>query len=153
MEYRKAAVEDIPELCRLRKQQLIDEGAEPDINIDDELVRYFSAKMGDDSLVEWLLTEDGSIIATAAIVFIEFPPSYTNRTGIMGYVANMYTSPDYRGRGIATSLLEKLVWEAKSRGVQKVCLIASKYGRPVYRRFGFSETDEWMEMDLSLQGH
>lgn len=29
--------DDIPRLCQIRKQQLIDEGAEPGINIDDEL--------------------------------------------------------------------------------------------------------------------
>lgn len=55
MEYRKATEDDIPRLCQIRKQQLIDEGAEPGINIDDELALYFSAKLGDNSLVEWLL--------------------------------------------------------------------------------------------------
>lgn len=148
LEYRKATEDDIPRLCQIRKQQLIDEGAEPGINIDDELALYFSAKLGDNSLVEWLLEENGDIIATAAIVFMEFPPSYTNRTGIKGYIANVYTSPAYRGQGIATSLLGKLICEAKDRGVQIVCLEASKFGKPVYRRFGFSETDDWMEMSL-----
>ena len=148
MAYRKANLSDIPELCQIRKKQLIDEGIAPNSNIDDELTRYFSDKLADGSLVEWVVEEGGKIIATAAIAFFEFPPTYTNPSGLKGYITNMYTSPAYRGQGMASSLLERLTSEAKKRGVHKLWLGASKLGRPVNRRFGFSETQEWMEMEL-----
>lgn len=148
MKYRKATAEDVQSLCLIRKKQLMDEGITPSTNIDDELGDYFLAKLKDDSLVEWLLEENGSIIATAAVAFMEFPPTYTNPSGIKGYITNMYTSPTHRGKGIAMALLQKLVDEAKGRGVRKLCLGASEMGRPVYRRFGFSEMDGWMEMEL-----
>lgn len=60
----------------------------------------------------------------------------------------MYTKNAYRGKGIATTLLTKLVEEAKSLGIKKIWLGASKLGRPVYKKFGFKETDEWMELEL-----
>lgn len=60
----------------------------------------------------------------------------------------MYTKNDYRGKGIATSLLTKLVDEAKNLNITKMWLGASKLGRPVYKKFGFKETDEWMELEL-----
>lgn len=149
MHYRKAVKEDIEALCRIRKQQLIDEGIEPNADIDEPLHRYFSEKFSEGSLVEWLLEDEGEIVATAAIVFMMFPPSYTNRTGMKGYITNMYTHPHYRKRGIATAMLKKLEEEAKSRGVCKLWLGASKVGRPVYQSFGFVDTGVWLDYEVA----
>ena len=148
MDYRKATEQDIGILCRIRKQQLIDEGISPSIDIDAELERYFTDRIKDGSLVEWLLVDHETVIATAAIVFMDFPPSYTYKSGIRGYITNMYTAPEYRGRGIATSMLDKLMDEARKRSVHKIWLGASRLGRPVYKKFGFDESSEWMEMNL-----
>ncbi|WP_411932304.1 GNAT family N-acetyltransferase [Priestia megaterium] len=60
----------------------------------------------------------------------------------------MYTEESYRGQGIATKLLTKLVAEAKTAGIIEIWLGASKLGRPVYKKFGFKETDEWLELDI-----
>lgn len=149
MIYRKASSVDTGKLVEIRKLQLIDEGIEPTIDIDDELTDFFENKLADGSLVEWVVEDKNEIIATAAIVFYQFPPTYTNKTGWKGYITNMYTRNDYRKQGIATMLLEKLVEEAKYRGVKKLWLGASKLGRPVYEKFGFRETGEWLDMDIT----
>ena len=148
MEYRLADERDIAELSKTRKQQLIDEGIEPSIDIDEELHRYFTEKLADQSLVEWLLVDNGVIVATAAIAFMEFPPTYTNKTGVRGYITNMYTAPEYRGKGIASAMLQKLADEARKRSVSRIFLGASKLGKPVYQRFGFEESENWMELNL-----
>ncbi len=109
MIYRLAAIHEINTLADLRKQQLADEGISADKDIDLELHNFFMKKMKDGTLVEWVAEENNVIVATAAIVFYEFPPTYTNKSGIKGYVTNMYTAPAYRGRGIAASLLVKLI--------------------------------------------
>lgn len=147
MEYRRANIEDIDILIELRKKQLIDEGISPDNNIDQELYTFFKKTLENDSLVEWILEDNEKVVATGAVIFYEFPPTYTNKSGIKGYVTNMYTSPEYRGRGIATNMLERIVEEAKKRKVEKLCLIASKMGRPIYLKYGFIETDEWLELN------
>lgn len=148
MNYRKADIKDIPLLVSIRKKQLIDEGIEPNIDIDKELMRYFNNKLANNSLVEWIAEENNQIIATAAIAFIDFPPTYTNKTGRKGYITNMYTELTSRGKGIATGMLDRLVNEAKERNIHKICLVASKLGRPVYKRYGFQDTDEWLELNL-----
>ena len=130
------------------KRQLIDEGQSANIEIDDEIKEYFEMHFSDNSLVEWLAEEGDSIVATGAIVFIDFPPAFTNRRGVKGYITNMYTAPSHRGKGLAAVLLNKLVDEAKSRSVNIILLAASKMGKPVYKRFGFTEADEWMELIL-----
>ena len=148
MVLRVGAEQDIPAMCQIRKQQLIDEGIAPDSDIDSELHRYFTEKIANGSLVEWLVEENGRVIATAAIAFIEFPPSYNNPSGIRGYITNMYTAPDRRGEGIASMMLNKLTEEAKKRGVHRIWLSASSLGKPVYKRFGFEEADRCMELNL-----
>lgn len=93
MNYRRAEVRDIPVLADLRKKQLIDEGQKPDLDVDYELADYFQKKMSDRSLVEWVAEEDGRIIATGAIIFMDFPPSFTNKTGKTGvYCQHVYGS-------------------------------------------------------------
>ncbi|MBQ4870334.1 GNAT family N-acetyltransferase [Priestia megaterium] len=148
MKFRKATVNEIDQLIYLRKKQLVDEGIEPNQEIDTELKEFFTNKMSDGSLVEWVVEDNDKIIATGAIIFYEFPPTYTNKSGKKAYITNMYTKESYRGQGIATKLLTKLVAEAKTAGIIKIWLGASKLGRPVYKKFGFKETDEWLELDI-----
>ena len=148
MEYRKANADEIPLLVELRKKQLVDEGIKPDKDIDAELEAFFRATMGDGSLIEWLAEDEGEVVACAAVVFYRFPPTYTNKSGKKAYITNMYTKDEYRGRGIATAMLRLLVDEAEAAGITKIWLGASKLGRPVYKKFGFRETDEWLELNL-----
>ena len=145
---RKATVADIPALCEARKKQLIDEGLAPVASIDEELADYFATTLANDSLVEWVLDQDGEIVATAGLALMPFPPTYTNPAGTRGYITNMYTAPSHRGQGVATRLMAKLLDEAKERGIKKLLLSASEMGKPVYRKHGFRENDGWMELDL-----
>lgn len=146
--YRKADLADIPMLAELRKSQLMDEGQAPNINMDEELYAYFNRKMSDGTLIEWIAEIDKEIIATGSIIFMDFPPSFTNKSGRKGYIANMYTASEYRGQGIATKILGMLMKEAEIRQVDKIFLSASKMGKPVYRSFGFEEVDTYMEMSI-----
>ncbi|WP_312094121.1 GNAT family N-acetyltransferase [Niallia sp.] len=148
MNYRKATVADVNLLMEWRKTQLVDEGIKADKDIDIELEAFFRKKLAAGSLIQLVVEEQNEIIATGAIVIYDFPPSYTNKSGKKAYVTNMYTKNDYRGKGIASSLLMKLVEEAQNLGITKMWLGASKLGRPVYKKFGFTETDEWMELEL-----
>ena len=52
---------------------------------------------------------------------------------------NMYTVPEHRGKEIASKLLEYLMEEARDRGCTKVTLNASKMGRPLYEKRGFTD--------------
>lgn len=148
MNYRKASLDDVDQLIALRKRQLVDEGIEPTIDINEELREFFHHKLSDGTLVQWLVEDEKEIIACGAIIFYDFPPSYTNKSGKKGYICNMYTNENYRGQGIATQLLHELVDEAKQLGITKIWLGASKLGMPVYKKFGFKESDDWLELNM-----
>jgi GNAT superfamily N-acetyltransferase len=52
--------------------------------------------------------------------------------------------PEARGRGYAKQILEAAVAECGTRGPRVITLHASRFGRPIYERFGFTESTEMM---------
>ena len=147
MEYRAATTDDVETLVELRKQLVAACGA-PAQDVDAELRDYFQKKLAEGSLVEWLAIEDGQAVAAAALVFYDFIPSSANKSGVRGYITNMYTAPAYRKQGVATFLLGKLAEEAKARGVKRLWLHAAEMGRPVYLKSGFREADGFFELNI-----
>lgn len=123
--YKEASQNQIKELCEIRKQQLIDEGIEPSIDIDQDLESFFEDCFQNHNLYEILAHDHDKIIATGAVCFYDYPPTYTNQTGRIAYITNMYTSPHYRKQGIATKILRELEEEAKRRNVKIMRLGAS----------------------------
>lgn len=148
MNFRLATLDDLEWIIDLRKQLLIEEGQIVSFNIDEELNTFFENQLTSHQYVQWLVEEDNKVIATGAIQFISFPPSYFNPTGIRDYILNMYTHPDYRGKGIAKQLVNQLLKEAQRRKVQHIFLISSEMGKPLYKKIGFKENDIYMEYFL-----
>lgn len=148
IEFREATVEDVPALCALRKAQLIDEGIESSMDIDRELDAFFRDFLRAKDLFEVLGVYEGKVVATAAVIFYRYPPTYTNQSGKIGYVTNMYTDPAFRGQGVATRMLGLLEAEAARRGVSVLRLGASKLGRPMYEKNGYRQDGEWMSKRL-----
>lgn len=62
----------------------------------------------------------------------------------------MYTHPDYRRRGIAYKMLDILVNEAKSKGINAISLEATEMGRPVYEKYGFVQMKNEMELVYNI---
>lgn len=147
---RLAVVTDIAELIKLRKQQLIDEELPPiyniDNNIDKQLADYFKSAIADGSFIAWVMESDGEIIATSGVCFYSLPPNFSNPTGRTAYITNMYTKPEFRCRGIATELLNAVIDEAKSRGYKVIRLHASEYGKSIYKKAGFADSDGYMAL-------
>ncbi|HKY68806.1 MAG TPA: GNAT family N-acetyltransferase [Acidimicrobiales bacterium] len=79
------------------------------------------------------------LVACGIGVIVERVPGPETPTGRYGYVCSMVTEPDWRGRGLATGVVEGLLAWFADRGVRKVDLHASDEGEPIYRRFGFRE--------------
>ncbi|MBF0840537.1 GNAT family N-acetyltransferase [Staphylococcus lentus] len=150
MHIRKATIDDLNIIVKLRKQQLIDEGSNPIIDIDYDLETFFTNVITDESLYQLLAVENEEVIATGAIIYYPFPPSYINQSGERAYVTNIYTHPNFRGRGIAQQIISLLIKDAEARDIKKIFLAASPLGKPVYKKLGFEEAHEWMEINYDL---
>jgi GNAT superfamily N-acetyltransferase len=148
MEFRRATLQDVSTLARLRSQQLIDEDNEPMNDIGDALKGYFYAGIENNSFIAWLAIKEGEVIATSGLCFYRLPPTYTNPSGEVAYVTNMFTVKEYRRRGIASKLLANILIEARQSKVSIVRLHASSEGKGLYKKYGFEESYDYMALQL-----
>lgn len=151
---RKANLDDIDELIEFRIHFLkeiqdypSDEEIETFIN---SLKDFFLEKMKSNEFIAWLVESNNEIIATSGLSFLQKPPHFINMTGKFAYIMNMYTRPEWRRKGIASKLLERLFEEIKQNGIQSVVLHATPTGRPLYEKYGFRDNDGDKEMILKL---
>ncbi len=148
MEYRKATLEDLDELLRLRLDMRRERETVYNL-IDEENFRrvtegFFLASISNESFVAWIAVEGENIVASSGMSFYSVPPTYKNLSGKVAYLMNMYTQPEYRNQGIASDLVKKMIREAKDRGCSKIVLNASVMGRPIYEKNGFQDMENEM---------
>lgn len=161
IEYRRAVVDDIDELIRLRIEFLKEVNKES--NVDHDILKmckkslddYFSSTMTDGSFIAWVAVDCSKIIATSGMCFYHTPSLFKKINGNMlfrdgreAYIMNMYTLPEYRRKGIAGTLFQKVVEEAKNLGYRKVSLHATEMGRKLYKKFDFVMVDDEMVLNI-----
>lgn len=99
-------------------------------------------RLADGRYVGLFLEEEETLLASCGIFFADFPPHFLDPNPIRAYLLNFYTAPAARGRGLATQLLHHAVDLCKEKNVQVITLHASKFGRPIYEKFGFTQNNE-----------
>ena len=125
IEYRKLTEKDIDAFICLRIAQLREEGAKEEPDLVPALRDYYDRHLSDGTFVSWLAAEDGRIVGTSGISFVEKPPWFGCPTGRIGLLSSMYTDPEHRRRGIAKELLRRVVEEARIYGCGVVQISAS----------------------------
>ena len=100
--------------------------------------RYFQESLMMESYLAWLAESQAETVAIGGVLLFYRPPTGDNLSGLDGYVMNMYTLPAWRGRGIASRLMEMIVEEMRRRAAGRLWLHATPLGRPVYERYGFT---------------
>jgi ribosomal protein S18 acetylase RimI-like enzyme len=63
-----------------------------------------------------------------------------------GYLLNVYTRPAWRGRGVASALVDAAVADARALGLARIRLHATAEGQPVYAAAGFRPRTDEMEL-------
>lgn len=148
MEYRKLSEGELDVFVEMRIHQLKEEGAEEDVNLKPALMDYYMRHMKDGTFVSWIAVNDGKKIATSGISFVEKPPYFGCLSGRIGLLSSMFTSPDYRRKGIARELLSRVVNEAKEHGCGVIQITASDMGVKLYTAYGFVHNGNFMQYKL-----
>jgi len=147
--FRQLEWKDIDRFIELRKQQLLEEGAEATTDITMTLLDFYKRHLTDATFVSWVAAINDEIIATSGMSFVEKPPYYSNPTGRIGILSSMYTIPSYRRKGIAKKLLGLVVSEAKKYGCAEVHITASDLGVHLYESFGFNRNKNFFQYKMS----
>lgn len=114
--------------------------------------RYFNASTKEDVVAyeRWVATRiergiytgilaelDGSVIAGAGAVILDWGPTRGEPTGLRARIVNAFTEPDWRRRGIARSLVQDVMRRCQKRDVQTFSLAATDDSAGLYRTLGF----------------
>jgi GNAT superfamily N-acetyltransferase len=150
---RPAGVGDAQVIARHRASMFRDMGSvSPE---ESELLRiasepWFSNLLTDGDYLAWLVEHDGAVVAGGGIFVQEGGPAPGRyRMGRLGHIANVYTEPAHRRRGLARRLMETMLNWCASNGIDHVTLGASDEGKPLYESLGFKPISHMM---LTLSG-
>ncbi|MDU1411884.1 MAG: GNAT family N-acetyltransferase [Clostridium sp.] len=144
MKIRKTVKEDIDLLIKIRMDYLFAEkgvsSAEEMDDIKKKLDEYFTNYLNKGFIA--IIAEDkNEVLATAFMSIVERPPLIAFSSYLVGTVYNVFTYPQYRGKGIATKVMTELLSEAKLLGVAAVDLMATEKGKPLYENLGFGASN------------
>ncbi|UJF34190.1 GNAT family N-acetyltransferase [Paenibacillus hexagrammi] len=145
MLFRKAIVTDIPQLITFRKILL---SSEDNSSMDETFSNYFETSLSDKSLVVWVADDDGVVVSTVCFCICRFAPRFDNPTGLVAYMTNVYTIPNYRRQGIVSKLVSEAKEELATLGVRKILLHSSDMAKPMYEKFGFVEGKNYMSINI-----
>lgn len=107
------------------------------------------AKLRSGNYLGWLATDPqdpGKIVAGAGVFLGEILPRPFRREkiteGRQATIVNVFTEPAWRKRGIAALLLQEIIKWCRAQGIERITLHASKEGRSLYQRLGFTDSNE-----------
>lgn len=115
---------------------------------------YYKKHLADDSHTACFAVDSDSrqIVGCGGICYQEEMPSPDNPSGTNGYLMNIYTVYEYRGRGIGRKIVEFLIEDAISRGTDKIYLESSSTAKQFYHEIGFSDMSDYMKYGKNVSG-
>lgn len=146
--FQKLTEKELDAFIEIRINQLREEGATENIDLRPALKDYYNRHMADGTFVSWIAMDGNTIIGTSGMSFVEKPPYFGCPNGRIGILSSMFTSSQYRRKGIAKELLSRVVQEAKEYGCGVVQITASDMGVLLYTDFGFKKNGNFMQYNF-----
>lgn len=156
MQIRRATPADADVIAWHRARMFQDMGMVPD-----DLFESFRARsaervrpsLASGEYVGWLVPHPENaemIIAGAGVMLREIPPIPLSRASGetvvydigQALILNVFTEPEWRRRGIARRLLERIIAWCREQRIESIVLHASEDGRALYEQLGFMQTNE-----------
>jgi len=123
-----------------------DMGYNDDVALDSMSAKFrvwVQERMNSGDYLAWLVTApDGSIAAGAGLWLMDWPPHMIGQGVRRGNILNMYTSDNFRHRGLARQLMEAALLWSRENQVDIIILHASPAGKSLYESIGFKPTNE-----------
>ena len=152
--FKKLTEKELDTVIKMRIDQLTEEYTSEgrtvpeDVNLEEALRNFYTKNLAAGTYVSWLAMDGDKIVGTSGMSFAEKPPYFTCTSGKIGILSSMYTDPNYRRMKIATTLLDKVVNEAKEYGCGTIYITASDMGVKLYESYGFRHNGNFMQLNF-----
>lgn len=150
MEIIKATIKDLNTIISLKSQMFKD--AELDHMLSDNCEKIIYKKYfelyNNKKALHYVYVENAEIIAMAGGFIKDDIPYCFYKENKYGFIGDMYTLPQFRKQGLAQELLNQTINWLKSNNISTIKLLASKDGYHLYKKNGFTESDELMTLKL-----
>ncbi len=148
---RRATVRDLDILVRHRRGMWADMGVGTKRELDEAdriYKKWARQRLKTGRLVAWLAeNNDGAVIGSGCIWMQPTQSRPGANRAIQPYLLSMYTEPAFRGKGVASKIVDEAVKWSKKSSFSRILLHASEKGRSLYANKGFKRTWE-MKLDL-----
>lgn len=147
---RRAKPEDLENLITWRMEvlrcvfSLSEETPLPELERENR--QYYRQTLSTGEHIACFAELDGCVVGCGGLCIQREMPSPENRNGLCGYLMNIYTRKEFRGRGIGTETVSWLIARARERRIEKIYLEASMEGRFLYRKLGFTDMKGYMKL-------
>lgn len=101
-----------------------------------DLPDYFKKNLNQ-NIFCYLIREGEEVAACAFLLVVEKPMSPAFITGKTGTVLNVYTKPQYRHKGYAKGIMNKILSDAVKKNLSVVELKSTEDGYRLYQSVGF----------------
>lgn len=148
--YKQANLDDIELLVKsrimvLREANHLDDSADMS-EVKAQSYDYYRKAILNGECIVYLVFDDDKLVGCGGVSFFIVMPTCHNPTGKKAYLMNIYTSPEYRRKGIAYKTLDLLIKATREKGINHITLEATDMGRPMYEKYGFTKMNDEMEL-------
>ncbi len=98
--------------------------------------------------VYWVAVCEGTIVSHIFVQRIDKVPKPNRLNDGFGYVTNVYTTPAYRGRGIGSELMARVIQWAKAQDLECLLVGPSDASVRFYERAGFRWNEDLMQYTI-----
>jgi len=149
-------INDLEELLKIRMEVLSNVFAleKKDISKEDwEVIRkeneiYYREELEKNGHFAIALYEGDDFVGSGGLCLYKELPSPDNRSGKCAYLMNIYVRKEYRRRGIAAKICNKLIDKAKKEGIKKIYLESSDMAIDLYKSLGFEEMNGYFKLNM-----
>lgn len=148
--YKQANLDDIELLVKsriivLREANHLDDSADMS-EVKAQSYDYYRKAILNGECIVYLVFDDDKLVGCGGVSFFRVMPTCHNPTGKKAYLMNIYTSPEYRRKGIAYKTLDLLIKATREKEINHITLEATAMGRPMYEKYGFTKMNDEMEL-------